>query len=74
MSEAGANDVVIAAGRAPEIPGACPWCSSPFVATFHSGPCPRIAAIDYYSNGKVKQVVFFRPPEPADEESDGDAK
>ena len=26
---------------------------------YHSGPCPRIKAIEYYENGTIKRVEYF---------------
>ena len=45
-----------------QIPGACPWCSSTYSATFHSGRCPKVRAIEYHPDGRVKRVEFN--PEP----------
>ena len=35
------------------IQGQCGHCWS-----FHQGPCPRVAAIEYYENGMVKRVEY----------------
>ncbi len=50
-----------AQGMALSLPGACPHCSSPYSATFHNGPCPRIKAIEYHPNGSVKRIEFKEP-------------
>ena len=38
----------------------CPWCSASEngVNVFHTGPCPRIKAIEYHPNGTIKRVEF----------------
>ena len=38
--------------------GACPWCSGEYTNVIHSGPCPRIKAIEYHPNGTIKRVEF----------------
>ena len=37
-------------------PEPCPWCSGEEMAIFHAVACPRVTAIDYHENGKVKRV------------------
>lgn len=37
-------------------PGACPWCSSQYQATFHAEPCPRVKSIEFHPDGGIKQV------------------
>ena len=39
----------------------CPWCSTQASNVFHTGPCPRVQAVEYYQNGTVKRVEFFEP-------------
>lgn len=58
LSTPGVNLAAEVAGAALSIPGACQWCSSPTSATFHSGGCPRVKAIEYHSNGAIKRVEF----------------
>ena len=36
----------------------CPYCSSDSMQVYHSGKCPKVKAIEYYSNGTVKKVEF----------------
>lgn len=64
MSEAGIYDLAAVTGTSMNLAGACPYCSSPHTATFHSGACPRLKAIEYHPNGTVKRVEL-NPPEPA---------
>lgn len=56
MSEIGVNEAACALGAGLSIPGACPYCSSPWSAQIHGGACPRIKAIEYHPNGTVKRV------------------
>jgi hypothetical protein len=42
-----------------ELPGACPWCSTPWSASFHGGRCPKVKAIERYPDGSMKRVEFF---------------
>ncbi len=37
-------------------PEPCPWCSGEEMAIYHAVACPRVTAIDYHPNGKVKRV------------------
>ena len=47
------------ASSAPLVAAApCPWCSTEFVKVYHTGPCPRVKAIEYYPNGTVRRVEF----------------
>lgn len=48
--------------RMDELPGACPWCSTPWSASFHGGRCPKVKAKEYHENGTLKRIEFF--PEP----------
>ena len=41
-----------------QTPGACPYCSTPTVASYHSGSCPRVRAIEYHPDGSVKRIEF----------------
>lgn len=36
--------------------GACGHCG-----VYHSGPCPRVKAIEYYPNGTIKRVEYHAP-------------
>lgn len=53
---AGIADAAAAYGTSLSLPGACGYCSSPFSAIYHAGPCPRIRAIEYHPCGTVKRV------------------
>lgn len=52
------------------MPGACGWCSTDWQAVIHSGPCPKVKAIEYDNYGHIKRVEFrevtpftpFAPP------------
>ena len=37
---------------------ACPHCSSAGGYVIHTGPCPRIKAIEYHPDGTIKRVEF----------------
>lgn len=37
---------------------ACRYCSSPTTVVMHGGACPRVKAIEYYPDGRVKRVEF----------------
>ena len=39
-----------------EMPEPCSWCSGETVMIFHTLACPRVIAIEYHANGKVKRV------------------
>ena len=43
------------------IPGGCPYCSSPSQTVIHGGTCPRVKAIEYDQYGCVKRVEFHPP-------------
>ncbi len=34
----------------------CPWCSGEVTMVFHGAACPRVVAIEYHENGRVKHV------------------
>jgi hypothetical protein len=37
----------------------CPYCSDPpHSFSYHTGSCPRMKAIEYYPDGKVKRIEF----------------
>jgi hypothetical protein len=44
------------------IPGACPWCSTPWSAILHGGRCPKVKAKEYHENGTLKRVEFYEEP------------
>lgn len=53
----------LATGASLSMPGACQHCSGPFQIVLHSGPCPRIKAIEYHPNGAVKRIEFKEAPD-----------
>ncbi len=38
--------------------GSCPHCSAGGTFVIHYGPCPRVRAIEYFSDGAIKRVEF----------------
>ncbi len=54
MSDITIHEICSTAG--PAMP--CGWCSGGTVQVFHNGPCPRVKAIEYHQDGKVKRVEF----------------
>jgi hypothetical protein len=44
---------------------ACQHCSSPGNPVFHPGHCPRVKAVEYYPDGRVRRVEFHPEPPPA---------
>jgi len=51
------------AGRLPS--DYCGWCSNPpNHPVYHFGPCPRVRALEYHSNGRLKRVEFRGEREP----------
>lgn len=44
----------------------CGWCSNPpHSRVYHYGPCPRVKAIEYHLNGRVRRVQFHGEQAPA---------
>ena len=43
---------------------ACPYCSSEWSWTVHTGKCPKVAELEYHKNGTLKRVRFH-PEGPA---------
>ena len=39
-----------------DMPEPCSWCSGETVMVFHTLACPRVIAIEYHTNGKVRRV------------------
>lgn len=37
----------------------CPFCSGPYTTVIHTGRCPYIVAVEYYSNGRIKRVEYI---------------
>ena len=46
--------------------GHCPYCSNPpYHFVYHAGTqCPKIKAIEYYPDGRVKRIEFVNEIEP----------
>ncbi|NHJ46157.1 MAG: hypothetical protein FK733_00080 [Asgard group archaeon] len=43
----------------PSFDDKCPFCSTETSWVYHFGePCPRIKAIEYYPNGRIKRIEF----------------
>jgi hypothetical protein len=64
------ESLLVTQGQAMHINGACGYCSGPFNAVIHSGPCPRVTAVEYHTNGTVKRIEYH-PVLDQEEETDG---
>ncbi len=40
--------------------GCCPYCSDAIQKTYHGGVCPKVKSIEYYPDGSIKKVDFFK--------------
>lgn len=39
-----------------DMPEPCAWCSGEQALVYHTLACPRVIAIEYHANGKVRRV------------------
>ena len=50
-------------GETDALPEPCPWCSGDALPVFHSVACPRVKAIEYHANGRVRRVELTPMPQ-----------